>query len=97
MGCPANKFTYKRHEPETTLLYKVLQEHLETWLAERQADTSRSPLPSFVEKELRAFMRCGILYDYASSSGVAIEPAPDAAPRPAPLMSNGSCDPAWIA
>ena len=63
MGCPAStgKFAYKRHEPEKTLLYQVLQEHLETWLAERQADTSRSPLPAFVEKELRAFMRCGIL------------------------------------
>ena len=61
MGHPATKFTYKRHEPEKTLLYQVLQEHLETWLAERQGDTSRSPLPSFVVKELRAFLRCGIL------------------------------------
>ena len=63
MGWPATsgKFTYVRHEPEKTLLYQVMQEHLETWLAERQADTARSRLPSFVEKELRAFMQCGIL------------------------------------
>ena len=38
-----------------------MTEHLETWLAERQTDSSRTALPSFVEKELRAFLRCGIL------------------------------------
>jgi len=54
-------FTYKRHRPETTLLYKVLAENLETWLALRQAETDSKPLPPFVEKELRSFLSCGIL------------------------------------
>jgi hypothetical protein len=57
----AGQFTYKRHEPEKTLLYRVLAEHLETWLAERKADFARTHFPKFVERELRAFMRCGIL------------------------------------
>lgn len=55
------KFIYKRHEPEKTLLYRVFQENLETFIAERRADTSRTPLPNFVEKELRAYLTCGVL------------------------------------
>lgn len=33
----------------------------ETWQAERQADTSRTPLPVFVIREMEAYFRCGIL------------------------------------
>ena len=55
------KYTYKRHEPEKTLLYQTMAEHLESWLAKRQADSSRTPLPEFVTKELRGFLRCGVL------------------------------------
>jgi len=57
----AGKFTYKRHQPEKTLLYQVLAREWDTWFAERQADTSRSPLPPYVEREVEAFFRCGIL------------------------------------
>ena len=49
---------YRRRHPEDTVLYQVLQQHLETFLAERQAEDR--PLPSFVERELRRFLECGI-------------------------------------
>ena len=54
-------FTYKRHEPEKTLLYSVLAREWETWLEQRNADTSRSPLPAYVGREMDAFFRCGVL------------------------------------
>ena len=54
-------FKYKRREPESKLLYRVVAREWETWFAERQADPSRSPLPPFVEREVEAYFRCGIL------------------------------------
>ena len=51
----------QRDEPAKTVLYQVLQEHLETFLATVEADETRSPLPRFVVRELRAFLGCGIL------------------------------------
>jgi hypothetical protein len=56
-----NPFNYRRHEPEKTLLYQVVAREWETWHAERQADTSRSPLPEYVAREMDAYLRCGIL------------------------------------
>ena len=51
---------YRRHEPEKTVLYGVVQEHLETFL-----DQAREPdgdgYPRFVEKEFRRFLTCGLL------------------------------------
>src|SRR5882672_4128576 len=51
---------YERHRPEETLLYKLVAEHLETFLAESREKHDR-PLPTYVERELRAYLRCGIL------------------------------------
>jgi hypothetical protein len=50
---------YVRHRPEETDLYALVACHLETFLA-RQFDRERS-VPRFVERELRAFLACGIL------------------------------------
>ena len=58
---PQPTFKYRRHEPEATLLYKTLAREWETWHGERQADTSRTPLPAFVAAEIDAYFRCGIL------------------------------------
>ena len=49
-------FTYKRHEPEKTLLYQIMAANLKTWLSEYSGE-----LPSFIHHELNAFLRCGIL------------------------------------
>jgi hypothetical protein len=50
---------YERHRPEETALYAVVREQLETFLA--RAREGDRPAPRFIEQELRAYLRCGIL------------------------------------
>ena len=52
--------TYARHEPEDTVLYRIVAEHLETFLAEAREKHERG-LPDYVEEELREYLKCGIL------------------------------------
>ena len=52
--------TYRRHEPEKSLLYKTVAGNLETFIEQRQTDGRG--LPPHVVKEMRAFTRCGILH-----------------------------------
>jgi hypothetical protein len=54
-GAPA----YERHRPEETALYTVVREQLEAFLA--RAREGDRPAPRFIEQELRAYLRCGIL------------------------------------
>jgi hypothetical protein len=51
---------YERRRPEDTVLYQLVQEHLETFLAQVEAETG-SGLPEFVKAEFEAFLECGIL------------------------------------
>jgi len=60
---PANaklRTTYKRREPEKTVLHQVVSAHLESFLRYAR-DNYRKPLPHYVELELRRFVRCGNL------------------------------------
>jgi hypothetical protein len=50
---------YAPHSPEQTLLHRIVREQLEPFLARARA--REHPAPHFVEQELRAFLRCGIL------------------------------------
>jgi hypothetical protein len=50
---------YTPHRPEQTLLHRTIREQLETFLA--QSRERGRPVPRFVEQELRAYLRCGIL------------------------------------
>jgi hypothetical protein len=50
-------FEYIPRKPEETVLYRVVAEHLETFLARQQ---DRGPIPKFVEREFRSFLECGI-------------------------------------
>jgi hypothetical protein len=50
---------YTRRTPEQTLLHRVVREQLETFLA-RATARGQAP-PRFIEQELRAYLRCGIL------------------------------------
>jgi hypothetical protein len=50
---------YQRRQPETTVLYRVVQQNLETFLA--SAQEQGRVVPRFVERELRACLECGIL------------------------------------
>ena len=52
---------YARRQPETTALYRVLQEHLLTFEQEWTDQASGRTLPRFVTDELHGFMACGIL------------------------------------
>jgi len=50
---------YHPRQPGESVLYRVVSGHLETFLA-RQQQSGRS-VPHFVERELREYLRCGIL------------------------------------
>ena len=50
---------YHPRNPEDNPLYGIVSGHLETFLA-RQRERER-PVPSFVERELRGFLDCGVL------------------------------------
>jgi hypothetical protein len=52
-------FSYQRHEPEATPLYKIVAEHLESFLAEAR-ETHERALPQYVERELREYLKCRI-------------------------------------
>src|SRR5512145_2145904 len=50
---------YAPRRPEESILYGVVADHLETFLA-RARDRERT-VPRFVEREFRSFLDCGIL------------------------------------
>jgi hypothetical protein len=50
---------YEPRLSEETVLYKVLAEHIETFIAQRELDGKG--LPEFVVKELWGFLLCGVL------------------------------------
>ncbi len=53
---------YRRRRPERTILYQVVQCHLESWLAQhREADPDHDPVPWYVEEEFRRYLDCGVL------------------------------------
>jgi hypothetical protein len=51
--------SYARRRPEASVLYGVVQQELETFLA--RARKRECPVPRFVERELRAFLHCGVV------------------------------------
>lgn len=55
----AKSFTYRRRQPEETVLYKTLAANVETFLADRKAEGK--PVPDRVAKELRDYLKCGVL------------------------------------
>jgi hypothetical protein len=53
---------YRPRRPTTTPLYPVVQHHLETFLVQAaEADPVGYGVPSGVEKDFRAYLKCGIL------------------------------------
>jgi len=58
---PANPARHQRHRPEETKLYRIVQSHLNPFLAFVDTQTGGSGLPTFVTDECDAFLACGIL------------------------------------
>ena len=48
----------ERHQPQETVLYRVVREHLETFL--RTARERHGGLPKFIERTFRAYLKCGL-------------------------------------
>ena len=51
---------YQRRRPEETTLYRLVQEHGESFFAQVERETGAG-LPEFVKDEFEAFLECGIL------------------------------------
>ena len=54
-------FSYRPRKPSDSLLYKTIQENLESFLQNLHQDPSAKGLPEYVVGEFREFLRCGIL------------------------------------
>src|SRR6266705_363007 len=52
---------YVPRDPSQTLLYQVVADHLETFLAALDADLDATGLPAYVEREFYDYLQCGIL------------------------------------
>ncbi len=52
---------YTPRDPGTTVLYQVVADHLETFLATIDADPTAKGLPGYVRDEFYAYLQCGIL------------------------------------
>jgi hypothetical protein len=53
--------TYEPRDPSRTVLYTVIADHLETFLASCEADPDATGLPAYVQREFDAYLQCGIL------------------------------------
>ena len=53
---------YPPRRPSQSVLYRCVQEHLATWLAQcRDGHHDAGPVPAYVEREFRRYLECGIL------------------------------------
>ena len=53
--------TYEPRDPSRTVLYTVIADHLETFLASCEADPDAKGLPAYVQREFYDYLQCGIL------------------------------------
>src|ERR671924_1440957 len=53
--------TYAPRDPSRTVLYQVIAEHLETFLASLADDPEATGLPAYVQREFYDYLQCGIL------------------------------------
>jgi Putative transposase/Transposase zinc-binding domain len=52
---------YVPRDPSQTVLYRVVADYLETFLASLDADPDARGLPAYVERELYDYLQCGVL------------------------------------
>ena len=53
--------TYEPRDPSNTVLYKVVAEHLETFLASLDVEPDAKGLPAYVQRAFYNYLQCGIL------------------------------------
>src|SRR5262249_36682585 len=53
--------TYEPRDPSRTVLYHVIADHLESFLASLHDDPDATGLPAYVQREFYAYLQCGIL------------------------------------
>jgi hypothetical protein len=53
--------TYEPRDPSSTVLYNVIAEHVETFLASLDDDHDAKGLPDYVQREFYDYLQCGIL------------------------------------
>src|SRR5712691_5962169 len=53
--------SYVPHDPSHTVLYTVVADHLETFLASLEADPDARGLPAYVQREFYDYLPCDIL------------------------------------
>ena len=51
---------YKRRQPETLALFKIVQHHFESWLSDYSLNHNEI-LPRYIEDEFRSYIKCGVL------------------------------------
>lgn len=57
-------FRHERHCPEQTSLYRLVNQHAASFIADTEASTG-AELPRFIKNEFDAYLECGILaYDF---------------------------------
>ncbi len=56
---PTGPFNYKRHRPEETLLYQIIQEHWPRF--QQQLEQQGKYVPAYVVQEFEEYMTCGCL------------------------------------
>jgi len=55
-------FRYERHEPEKSVLYRIVREHWKTFLRfAEERDPRGIGLPRYVRNAFEEYLRCGIL------------------------------------
>src|SRR5215831_19393760 len=52
---------YAPHDLSQTLLYRVVADHLETFLASLDTDPDARGLPAYVKREFYDYLQCGVL------------------------------------
>jgi len=58
--CDGAQIHYERHRPEQTTLYRLVEQHAQSFFAQTEETTGASWL-QFVKDEFDAFLECGIL------------------------------------
>jgi hypothetical protein len=58
--CAPGTTVYRRRLPEHSVVYQVIKNHLETWLAGcRQANEEDSSVAVYIEQDFRNYLECG--------------------------------------